>query len=649
MLAADTQELPMNLPMKNHLSRLFLATTFLSVSVSLAAIAKVPASASSTRDDVFEHSIDELQAAQASGKIDSRRLVQAYLARIAAYDQAGPGLNAVLRLNPAALAQADALDRERRTKGPRGPLHGIPVLIKDNFDTADMPTSGGALALATLQPAADAYQVRRLREAGAVILGKTAMHELAAGITTVSSLTGATRNPYDTTRVPGGSSGGTAAAVAASFAAAGMGSDTCGSIRIPAANQNLVGLRVTAGLSSRAGVMPLSSTQDVAGPLARTVTDLAVMLDATVGADPADPVSANSAGHIPTSYRDSLRVDALKGARIGVLRSLFGNAPEDEEIGGIVRKAVDAMRAQGAEVVDVTVPDLDALLADSSVIAYEFKFDLADYLAQEPNSPVHSLSDILDRGLQHVQLDAPLRLRNQPPVRDSEAYRQALARRATLRASVIAALAAQNVDALVYPSLRRKPVRIGEAQTRANCQLSASTGLPAIAVSAGFTSDGVPVGMEMLGGAFAEPRLLALDYGWEQVTQPRRAPFSTPPLVDGRAPHPLHGDVRIAQGHGATADVRLRYNLLSGELHVTARAQRAAPSDVIAITLQRGDGERAGPVLAVLTRSGQLNGDTSLTLRGQDREDLLAGKLYVHLYTRASPLGAGRAQVRLMP
>ncbi len=213
----------------------------------------------------------------------SRGLVESYLARIQAYDQAGPRLNAIVLINPRAREDADAMDRERADKKVRGPLHGIPVLIKDNYDTADMPTSGGALGLATLQPAADAFQVKKLRDAGAVILGKTTMHELAAGITTISSLTGQTRNPYDLLRVPGGSSGGTGAAIGASFAAAGMGSDTCGSIRIPAANQNLVGLRGTHGLSSRTGVMPLSSTQDIAGPLARSVTDLAIMLDATVG------------------------------------------------------------------------------------------------------------------------------------------------------------------------------------------------------------------------------------------------------------------------------------------------------------------------------------------------------------------------------
>src|SRR6188474_661023 len=390
--------------------------------------------------EVHEQSILDLQAAQTSGRVTSRGLVESYLARIQAYDQAGPRLHAIVLVNPRAREDADAMDRERADKKLRGPLHGIPVLIKDNYNTADMPTSGGALGLATLQPRADAFQVKKLRDAGAVILGKTTMHELAAGITTISSLTGQTRNPYDLYRVPGGSSGGTGAAIGASFAAAGMGSDTCGSIRIPAANQNLVGLRGTNGLSSRNGVMPLSSTQDIAGPLARSVTDLAIMLDATVGADPADAVTKESAGHIPKSYRDALSADGLKGARIGVLRALWGNAPEDDEVAGIVRKALDGFKAQGAEVVDISVPGLDELLRDSSVIGDEFKFDLAAYLAKIPNAPVKSLGEILDRGLHHAELDATFRLRNAPEKRETEHYRQAMIKRRTLRAAVLATL-----------------------------------------------------------------------------------------------------------------------------------------------------------------------------------------------------------------
>src|SRR5437763_8504333 len=259
----------------------------------------------------------------AARTVSSRQLVVAYLARIAAYDQEGPRLNAMVTLNPRALDAAKALDDERASGRVRGPLHGIPVVVKDNYDTRDLPTTGGSIALTGYSPERDAFQVRKLRDAGAVIIGKTNLHELARGITTISSISGQTRNPYDPARNPGGSSGGTGAAVAASFAAAGMGSDTCGSIRIPAANNNLFGLRGTLGLSSRDGIIPLSHTQDIGGPLARTVMDLATMLDITVGVDPADDTTAASAGHVPKSYRDALTADALKGVRIGVVKEMF--------------------------------------------------------------------------------------------------------------------------------------------------------------------------------------------------------------------------------------------------------------------------------------------------------------------------------------
>jgi len=593
--------------------------------------------------EVHEQSILDLQAAMQSKRVTSRGLVESYLARIQAYDQAGPRLNAIVMINPRAREDADAMDRERADGKLRGPLHGIPVLIKDNYNTADMPTSGGALGLATLQPAADAFQVKKLRDAGAVILGKTTMHELAAGITTISSLTGQTRNPYDLFRVPGGSSGGTGAAIGASFAAAGMGSDTCGSIRIPAANQNLVGLRGTHGLSSRNGVMPLSSTQDIAGPLARSVTDLAIMLDATVGPDPNDPITAEGASHIPKSYREALGADGLKGARIGVLRALWGTAPEDDEVAGIVRKALDGFKAQGAEVVDITVPGLDDLLRDSSVIGDEFKFDLAAYLAKIPNAPVKSLGEILDRGLNHAELDATFRLRNQPEKRETEHYRQAMIKRRTLRAAVLATLEELRIDALAYPTLRRKPALIGEAQGGTNCQLSATTGLPAIAVPAGFSTDGLPIALELLGGAWDEAKLLKYAYAWEQATKPRKAPFSTPPLVNGAAPAPMSTDVAIG-----AAMIKFSYEPTTGALRYDAATSKMAPSDrVLALTLQRSDGDKPGPIVAHLLAPYQIIGSGTLTMRGRNREDLVGGRLYVQLYTKAMPLGFERQKITL--
>ena len=256
--------------------------------------------------DVLEKTIPELAAAMKAGTVTSKALVQAYLARIDAYDHRGPAINAIIMVNPNALADADALDRERAARGPRGPLHGVPIILKDNYDTADMPTTAGSIALKGSRPERDAFQVRKLRDAGAVIVGKANLHEFAFGITTISSLGGQTLNPYDPTRNPGGSSGGTGAAVAANFAAAGMGTDTCGSIRYPSAENNLVGLRPTMGLSSRGGIVPLALSQDTGGPLARTVTDLALVLDATVGADPADPITSRSAAKIPSSYTTSL-------------------------------------------------------------------------------------------------------------------------------------------------------------------------------------------------------------------------------------------------------------------------------------------------------------------------------------------------------
>jgi amidase len=593
--------------------------------------------------EVHELSILDLQSALSSGRVTSRRLVESYLARIQAYDQAGPRLNAILMINPRAREDADAMDRERADNKVRGPLHGVPILIKDNYDTADMPTSGGALGLATLQPAADAFQVKKLRDAGAVILGKTTMHELAAGITTISSLTGQTRNPYDLYRVPGGSSGGTGAAIGASFAAAGMGSDTCGSIRIPAANQNLVGLRGTHGLSSRSGVMPLSSTQDIAGPLARSVTDLAIMLDATVGPDPNDKITAEGASHIPKSYRDALSADGLKGARIGVLRALWGTAPEDEEVAGIVRKALDGFKAQGAEVVDVSVPGLDDLLRESSVIGDEFKFDLAAYLAKVPNAPVKSLGEILDRGLNHAELDATFRLRNQPEKRETEHYRQAMIKRRALRAAVLATLEELRIDALAYPTLRRKPALIGEAQGGTNCQLSATTGLPAIAMPAGFSNDGLPIALELLGGAWEEAKLLKYAYASEQATKPRRPPFSTPPLVNGAAPAQTSADITIGN-----ASIKFAYDATTGALRYDAATLKMAPTDrVLALALHRSEGDKPGPIVAHLLAPNQIIGSGTLTMRGRNREDLVAGKLYVQLYTKQMPLGFERQRLTL--
>ncbi len=636
------------------LQSICLAPFCLALSATPAQLAPVPKAVAKGQAgrppfEVFEASIPDLQAALASGKVTSRELVQAYLARIAAYDKAGPTLNAVITLNPHGLADADALDQERKAKGPRGPLHGIPILVKDNYDTADMPTSGGTLALATLRPADDAFQIQRLRTAGAIILGKTAMHELASGVTTTSSLSGVTRNPYDPARSPGGSSGGTGAAVAASFAAAGMGSDTCGSIRIPSAYQNLFGMRETQGLSSRAGIIPLSITQDIAGPLARSVTDLAILLDATVGADPGDASTRGADAHVPKSYRQALQPDGLKGARIGVLRALFGSAPEDREGLQVTDRALQAMRAQGAEVADIVIPGLEALLEDSSVINYEFKAALVDYLARQPTAPVKSLSQILALGLDHEEVDGRLRQRDAVATGNSEAYQAALARRRALHDLIVRVMAEQHLDALAYPTSLRKPPLIGgdAGGDVAACQFSATTGLPAIAIPAGFTPDELPIGLELLGGEFAEPTLLKLAYGWEQSVKPRHAPFSAPPLVKGRAPRPLSfaATATSPRRGGPSARVTFKYDPTTAALDFGASVIDLGADRVIAVTLQRGQADRPGPVITQLVATGRTTGSSSLTLRAGDRRDLFAGRLFVQLYTAAAPLGVGRAAV----
>jgi Asp-tRNA(Asn)/Glu-tRNA(Gln) amidotransferase A subunit family amidase len=600
------------------------------------------------RIEVAEASIPQLQAALASGALTSRQLLLAYLARIAAYDQIGPSLNSIVTLNPAALAQADALDKERASKGPRGPLHGIPVLVKDNFDTLDMPTSGGALALATLQPSQDAYQVDKLRSAGAIILGKTAMHELAAGTTTISSLTGQSRNPYDLLRSPGGSSGGTGAAIAASFAAAGMGSDTCGSIRIPAAYQNLFGLRTTRGLASRTGVIPLSDTQDVAGPLARSVADLAIMLDATVGSDKRDAITAGADAHVPKSYADALQPGSLKGARIGVLRSLFTIVPDDGDGKLVYDQAITAMRNAGAEVIEVAIPGLDEMLTESGSM-YEFVEDLRRYLAAHPGAPVASLEEIVKAGLHHDQLDKRLRDPLAGPDRSSPGYQVLLAKRTVARAATDALLTKERLDALLYPTALGRPPVIGAENIYSNCRLSVVTGLPALAIPAGFTPRGLPVGLELLGAAFAEPRLLALGHGWEQLAKPRQPPFSTPPLVAGKAPGPQQTVVSLAGGGTAKATIRFTWEPTTARLHADVIVSGNGKDAPFAIALHRSHEGGPGPILVPIMLRGQKRVSADLVLDALARADLAAGRLAAVLYTAAAPLGTGRTALAFKP
>jgi amidase len=493
----------------------------------------------------MEATILDTQKALESGTVTSEELVEMYLARIAAYDKTGAALNAMIYLNPNALAEAQALDAERRTQGSRGALHGIPVVLKDNYDTYDMPTAAASLSLAGSVPPDDAYLVRRLRQAGAVFIGKTNMHEFAYGITSISSLGGQTLNPYDLTRNPGGSSGGTGAAVAANFAVFGMGSDTCGSIRIPSSHNSLVGLRVTQSLFSRDGIIPLALTQDVGGPLARSVEDVAVVLDATAGFDPNDPATEISIDHTPHSYTDALRTGRLDGARFGLLTDALVTTPEDQEVANVILAAKGELEALGATVVDVAIPNY-ATVSNTSVIAYEFNENLDAYLAATPAAPFKTLQDIVNSGLYHPTLQTLLT--NALGLNTSmQAYKDRLAGREVFKQALLDAMNANDLDGLVYPTIRQKPVPVpSTSQPGSNCRVSAQSGLPAISVPAGFTPDGIPVGMEFLGREFTESDLLGFAYSWEQATHVRRAPSETVPELLPEWTHVVtDGDARF--------------------------------------------------------------------------------------------------------
>lgn len=479
--------------------------------------------------DVTDASLRELQMALTAGRTSSVALVDAYLARITAYDDQGPALNALLALNAAAREQAAALDAERRRSGPRSPLHGIPILLKDNYATADMQTTGASQALAGFTPSANATQVQRLLDAGAIVLGKTNLHEFAYGITTISSLGGQTRNPYDPTRIPGGSSGGTAAAIAASFAAVGMGSDTCGSIRIPAAFNNLVGLRPTKGLSSIHGIMPLSTTQDVAGPLARSMEDLAVVLDIVSGYDPLDAATQAMRERAGPAFWNTLHTASFDGVRIGRLSHYYDSA--EPEVRAVLDAALTQMQTLGAEIVDVSIPELSDLLARSGVISHEFETDLNAWLAEfgaDEDGP-KTLEAIVASGQYHDAVEGVL-TRSAAAEQDPARYQAALAARSELRAAIAAAMSAAGVEMLAYPPAGALPVTIGEAQPGNNCSLSANSGLPALSVPAGFSAEGLPVGLELLGLEFADERLVALGHAWEKAVPLRRTPPATPPL-----------------------------------------------------------------------------------------------------------------------
>ena len=534
-------------------------------------VAVVLASACTAEFQVEETTIAEIRTAMEAGRLTAERLVQMYLDRIEAYDKQGASINSLITINPRALARARELDAAFVASGFVGPLHGIPVIVKDNYDTAGLPTTNGVLALKGAIPPDDAFQVARLREAGAIILAKANLAEFAtSGAYTVSSvLPGYTRNPYDTRRVTAGSSGGTAAAVAANFGTVGLGTDTGSSIRGPSSHQALVGFRTTQGLSSRDGIAPLNSARDVGGPIARTVMDAVKVLEVIVGYDPADPVSEASEGRIPENYTQYLDSAGLVGVRIGVLRELFelvdaeqdgpqpspvqdddekqgeGEQQDEEreprkihpEVLALMEQALLDMEAAGAVIVDsVEIPHLDSLRGDfPSIRRWQYDFD--KYLATRPEVPRKTLAEILESGdfspRLRARLERAVEVEGAPE--DHEDWPKYQEATEALRAAVLAAMDDANVDVLVYPTYNYPPRLIGDESTTYGANsgtLSPPTGFPAFTVPMGYSLGELPAGLQLLGRAFSEPTLIRISYAYEQATQHRRPPASTPSLVN---------------------------------------------------------------------------------------------------------------------
>jgi amidase len=492
---------------------------------------------------VEEISIADLQAAMTAGRLDAETLVQMYLARIQAIDRSGPTLRSVQEINPDAVAIARGLDEERRAKRVRGPLHGIPILLKDNIATADkMETTAGTLALIGARPREDSTIAKRLRQAGAVILGKASMSEWAyfkstPGSSGWSARSGQARNPYVLNRTPCGSSSGSAIAVAANLVTVAIGTETDGSIMCPAGVNGVVGIKPTVGLTSRAGVIPISVTQDTVGPFGRTVADAATVLGALVGVDSRDPATQASAGHAQTDYVKYLELNGLRGARIGVPRDgYFGYSPRAD---AIVNQAIDVLRGGGAVIVDpVKIPNFDRTALNAAeiiVLLYEFKAGVNAYLASvAPGAQVRTLDDVIQFNQRNARENLPYfgqelleRAQAKGDLTEAE-YREALekCRRLAGKEGFDVIMDEQQLDALIAPTTTPAwPVDLvnGDQFRGSSAKSAALAGYPLVSVPAGTTM-GLPVGMTFMGRAWSEPTLIKLAYAFEQATKARRRP-----------------------------------------------------------------------------------------------------------------------------
>src|SRR5271156_6361368 len=548
----STNTLPSKFNSNSNSRRNFLRT---GVTATLAAAAypalgsarvvESPTPAGNFKNDfeLDEITIADLQKAFQSGQHSSRSVTEKYLARIQDIDKAGPKVNSVIEVNPDALQIADALDKERKSKGPRGPLHGVPVLIKDNIDTGDrMNTTAGSLALLGSRPANDAFVAAQLRKAGAVILGKTNLSEWANircshSTSGWSGRGGLTRNPYALDRNPCGSSSGTGAGVSANLCVAGVGTETDGSIVCPSSANGLAGLKPTVGLASRSGIIPISHSQDTPGPMARTVRDVAILLGVMAGSDPEDSATADGQGKVFTDYTKFLDPAGLKGARLGVVRKYFGF---NDAVDQLMDELLNEMKRAGAEIVDpADIPTIGKFDdSEFTVLLYELKADLAAYLARRAGSSVKSLKDVIDfnehnrdREMPYFGQDTFLKSEQKGPLSTKE-YLDALAQNHLLsRAEGIDLVMDKfKLDALVAPTggpAWLTDLITGDHVAGGSSSAAAVAGYPNINVTAGYLW-GLPVGISFFGRAWSEPTLLKIAYSFEQLTKARRKPRFLP-------------------------------------------------------------------------------------------------------------------------
>lgn len=479
----------------------------------------------------FEKSIFEIQSAMEQNQITSFELTKYYLERIEKFDKKGPKLNAIVAINDDALKRAEEMDSERKAKGKRGDLHGIPIVIKDNFDTFDMPTTASSILLADNRPNKDAFILKKLRDAGAIILAKSNLSEFACHGYTDGTLMGQTLNPYDLSRTPGGSSGGTGVAISGNYAVCGLGTDTVNSVRSPASATSLVGFRPSTGLLSRSGIMPVSDTQDTAGTLTRCVTDAAVMLDVCAGFDPNDMITAEQVSNIPMSYTNHLKADGLRGKRLGLITNLMGN---DKEVNGTIESSIRLMRENGAEIIPIEIQEFDMsrMSQECDVQYFEFKKQMDAYFDNATNCPIPNFKFLADSDKLYTGVSKFFKeCAEVVEPENSELYKMKLLNNYNNRKLAYYIMAMHNLDAFVYPhqTILVQHVALKRQQGR-NGLLASTIGFPAVTVPSGYSvkteeaPNGVPIGIEFMARRWGEPILFEIAYSFEQLSKCRKAP-----------------------------------------------------------------------------------------------------------------------------